>query len=124
MTTQQISKNIKYYRPIVPKPSHLIISKPGTSTVPPVNLPVPTSSPRPPVTQHPPVFQRQSTYCEANPFQYPVNDNVNFEPFKYDSFQYDIPYNYMLESNVQSGFNQVTFKNVTVSIKINNELLG
>ncbi|CAB4421683.1 unnamed protein product [Rhizophagus irregularis] len=113
MATQQISKNIKYYRPIAPKPSHLIISKPGTLTVPPVNLPVPTSSPRPPVTQHPPVFQRQSTYCEANPFQYPVNDNVNFEPFKYDSFQYDIPYNYMLESNVQSGFNQVTFKNVT-----------
>ncbi|CAB5317297.1 unnamed protein product [Rhizophagus irregularis] len=80
MATQQISKNIKYYRPITSKHSHLIISKPGTSTVSPY---------------------------------YPVNDNVkNFELFKYDSFQYDIPYNYMLKSNVQSGFNQVTFKNV------------
>ncbi|CAG8778899.1 14099_t:CDS:2, partial [Rhizophagus irregularis] len=73
--------------------------KPGMSTILPVNLPVPTNLSRPPVTQHLP---------------YPVNDNVNnFEPFKYDSFQYDIPYNYMLKSNIQSGFNQVTFKNVT-----------
>jgi hypothetical protein len=71
MTTQQISKNTKYYRPIAPKPSHLITNKPGILTVPPVNLPVPTSLPvtqRLPVTQHLPIFQRQSTYCEANPF--------------------------------------------------------